>query len=195
MGTAEKNKDTEENMGEILYALRKQHQFTLEQLAQELHVSRQTVSSWEKNRTMPGKENLMKLSQLYDVSADVLLGVEKRTKETEKKETEKKEDERAEEYPPFRIVEGYMERWENRSETRKHSLLAVMAAAVIATIWIPPLGIMFCIGTFLVSRKWKIHNIWLDILIFVCLGINAYYMYAILGHIVFDFGYGTVTPL
>lgn len=73
--------------------------------------------------------------------------------------------------------------------------LAVMATAVIATIWIPPLGIMYCIGTFLVSRKWKIHNIWLDILIFVCLGINAYYMYAILGHIVFDFGYGTVTPL
>lgn len=190
MGTAEKNKDTEENMGDILYDLRKQHQFTLEQLAQKLQVSRQTVSSWEKNRTMPGKENLMKLSQLYNVSVDVLLGAEKRTEETEKKV-----EERAEEYPPFQIIEGYMEKWETRSETRKHSLLAAMAAALVATIWIPPLGIMFCIGTFIISRKWNIQTVWLDMLILVCLGINAYYMFGILGHIVFDFGYSEVIPL
>lgn len=190
MGLAENNKDIGESMGEKLYVLRRQHRFTLEQLAQKLQVSRQTISSWEKNRTMPGKENLMKLSQLYGVSLDVLLGAEKRMEETEKKV-----DERVEEYPPFRMIEGYLEKWENQSETRKCSLLAAMAAALVATIWIPPLGILFCIGTFIISRKWKIQTIWLDILILVCLGINAYYVFGILGHIVFDFGHSEVIPL
>lgn len=191
MREAEKIKDAEESMGDRLHILRVQHQFTLEQLAQKLQVSRQTISSWEKNRTMPGKENLLNLSQLYGVSVDALLGLDEKAEE----KTEDKTEDKMEEYPPFRMIESYMERWENQSETRKRSLLAAMAAALVATIWIPPLGILFCIGTLVISRKWKIHNIWLNILIFVCLGINAYYLFGILGYIVFDFGYGTVTPL
>ena len=45
-------------------------------LAKALHVSKQTVSSWENNRRNPSIETYVKLADLYDVSLDFLVGRE-----------------------------------------------------------------------------------------------------------------------
>ena len=45
-------------------------------LAKALHVSKQTVSSWENNRRNPDIETYVKLADLYDVSLDFLVGRE-----------------------------------------------------------------------------------------------------------------------
>lgn len=48
-------------------------EFTQEQVADVLGVSRQTISNWENNKTYPDIINVIKLSDLYAVSLDHLL--------------------------------------------------------------------------------------------------------------------------
>ena len=47
--------------------------YTQEQIAEQLDVSRQTISSWENGRTFPDIVSVVSLSDIYDVSLDVLI--------------------------------------------------------------------------------------------------------------------------
>lgn len=53
--------------------IRQQHALTQEQLAQQLHVSRQTVSSWENNRNLPDLAMVVTIAQLFQISLDQLI--------------------------------------------------------------------------------------------------------------------------
>ena len=65
-----------------LYQLRKQKGFSQEELANRLNVSRQTVSKWEVGDSTPDMEKLIAISDLFDVSLDVLvMGKEDKTEE------------------------------------------------------------------------------------------------------------------
>ncbi len=65
--------------------LRTEQGLTQEDIAKELFVTRQTVSSWESGRTQPDIETLMKLSELFSVSAEELIyGKSKLMSEEEK---------------------------------------------------------------------------------------------------------------
>ncbi len=64
------------NIGERLVKARKAKGLSQEAVANELNVSRQSVSLWETDQTMPTVDNLMALSALYDVSVSYLLGQE-----------------------------------------------------------------------------------------------------------------------
>ena len=59
--------------GEKLQKLRKQSGLSQEQLAARLTVSRQAVSKWELDDTMPDTENVIQLSRIFGVSCDYLL--------------------------------------------------------------------------------------------------------------------------
>ena len=56
-----------------LYQLRKQKGFSQEELANRLNVSRQTVSKWEVGDSTPDTEKLVAISDLFDVSLDMLI--------------------------------------------------------------------------------------------------------------------------
>lgn len=58
---------------EKLQQLRKQHNFTQEQLAERLFVSRTAVSKWESGRGYPNLESLKHLSKLFGISIEELL--------------------------------------------------------------------------------------------------------------------------
>ena len=60
-------------LGEKLQQLRKKSGLSQEQLAARLTVSRQAVSKWELDETMPDTENVIQLSRLFGVSCDYLL--------------------------------------------------------------------------------------------------------------------------
>lgn len=60
-------------LGEKLAKLRKSQGMSQEMLAERLLVSRQAISRWESGETMPDGENLLRLSRLFQVSADYLL--------------------------------------------------------------------------------------------------------------------------
>lgn len=47
------------------------------QLAEELSISKQTVSNWENENIQPSIEMLVRLAKLFHVSTDYLLGLDK----------------------------------------------------------------------------------------------------------------------
>ena len=66
-----------------LYQLRKQKGLSQEELAGRLNVSRQTVSKWEIGDSTPDMEKLVAMSELFDVSLDMLvLGKEEQSQGT-----------------------------------------------------------------------------------------------------------------
>lgn len=66
-----------DKFGEIINSKRTTKGWTQEQLAEELFVTRQTVSRWERGHSYPTIDTLVKLSQILDFSLDyALLGDE-----------------------------------------------------------------------------------------------------------------------
>lgn len=65
--------DWKESIGERLLALRMQKGMTQEELAEYLNVSRQSVSKWELNKTLPDVDKMVQLADLYGVSMDHLV--------------------------------------------------------------------------------------------------------------------------
>ena len=55
---------------EKLQYLRKQNQWTQEQLAEQLYVSRTAVSKWESGKGYPNIESLKAISKIFGVSID-----------------------------------------------------------------------------------------------------------------------------
>ncbi|MBR1481587.1 MAG: helix-turn-helix transcriptional regulator [Ruminococcus sp.] len=60
--------------GKNLQALRKEKGLSQDALANQLYVTRQSVSQWENDKTMPSVDLLLKLSEIYDTTVDALLG-------------------------------------------------------------------------------------------------------------------------
>lgn len=60
-------------MGERLLKLRNQSGLTQEELAERLDVSRQSISKWELNKTLPDVDKLIQLSEMYQVTIDYLV--------------------------------------------------------------------------------------------------------------------------
>lgn len=60
-------------LGEKLSKLRRENNYTQEQLADILGVSRQSISKWESNLAYPETEKLIRMGELFDCSMDYLL--------------------------------------------------------------------------------------------------------------------------
>lgn len=63
-------------VGEKIQKYRKSLGLSQEELGQKLLVSRQTVSLWEKDQTVPTIDNLIRLREIFGVSVDEILGFE-----------------------------------------------------------------------------------------------------------------------
>ena len=63
------------NIAEKLKNLRIEHGLSQEKLAEQLMVSRQAVSKWEKGEALPDMENMIALAKLYNISLDELVGL------------------------------------------------------------------------------------------------------------------------
>ncbi|TMN22845.1 helix-turn-helix domain-containing protein [Lentibacillus cibarius] len=63
-----------EKIGYNIKFLREQNEWTQQYLADQLHISRYVVIRWEANKVIPDLENLVKLSELFDVTIDHLVG-------------------------------------------------------------------------------------------------------------------------
>lgn len=100
-------------LGEKLQALRKQNGLSQEDLAEKLAVTRQTVSKWELNRSMPDLDFIARLSELFHVSADYLIKDEMTT--PEKLQVQK---------TPFRLTE----------KAKRHLLTALSVSELIAVL-------------------------------------------------------------
>lgn len=62
------------NLGETIYRLRTKAGMSQDALAGALDVSRQSVSKWENNAAVPELDKLLKLSEIFGVTLDELVG-------------------------------------------------------------------------------------------------------------------------
>lgn len=64
-------------IAENIKALRKQHSFTQEQLAEALGVTVGAVYKWESGQSVPEVKLIMELADLFEISVDTLLGYDR----------------------------------------------------------------------------------------------------------------------
>lgn len=64
--------------GDVIKNLRLSHNLNQVQLANDLNVSKQTISNWENNNILPSIEMLVKISYFFSVSTDFLLEIDQR---------------------------------------------------------------------------------------------------------------------
>ncbi len=69
--------------------LRVQNNMTQEALAEKLHVTRQTVSGWENNRTQPDIETLMCIAEVFSVEIEELIYGQSRSQREKKTDPQK----------------------------------------------------------------------------------------------------------
>lgn len=104
-----------------VFALRKQKKWSQEQLAEQLDVSRQTISKWESGLAMPDMGKMTQLSQLFGVTLDDLVNDKEPEVHSDKKDKhagpENKEQARFGKFP------------------KKYTLLAAVLLAVGAVVW------------------------------------------------------------
>ena len=60
-------------LGEKIQALRKSHNWSQEQLAEQIGVTRQALSKWENGTAVPDTSNVVQLARLFGVTTDYLL--------------------------------------------------------------------------------------------------------------------------
>ena len=67
-------------LGEKIYELRTQHNLSQGDLANELNVSRQSISKWENGNSTPDLDKLTKLGKIFNISLDELVNNEEKEK-------------------------------------------------------------------------------------------------------------------
>lgn len=79
----------QQKIGEFLKELRQEKQITQEQLAEQMGVSRRTVSRWETGNNLPDLSVLVELSDYYNVDLNEIFRGERRSEimDTELKDT------------------------------------------------------------------------------------------------------------
>ncbi len=66
------------DLGNKLSLIRKEHNLTQEEFAEKYNVTRQTISNWENSKSYPDLATLVKISDDFSVSLDVLLKEDKK---------------------------------------------------------------------------------------------------------------------
>lgn len=61
------------NIGNQISAIRKEQQLTQEQFGSLFHVTRQTVSNWENEKSYPNLQMLIDISNRFEISLDTLI--------------------------------------------------------------------------------------------------------------------------
>ena len=65
------------NIGKLIKELRIEMKLTQTELAKKLNTTQDTISLWELGKSFPDIFSLIKISQIFNVSTDFLLGLEK----------------------------------------------------------------------------------------------------------------------
>lgn len=65
-----------QNIGQIIRKLRKERNFTQEELAEQLNISAQAVSKWENGTSLPDISQVVPLASVFGVTTDVLFDLE-----------------------------------------------------------------------------------------------------------------------
>ncbi len=118
-----------------LYDLRKKKGISQEELANEVNVTRQTISKWELGESTPDMEKMIALSNYFDITLDELVLGRKPSLEENNKET-----------AVTKIMNNKILTQENQKKIRKGLRLAGIVALIILSIDITSMIIYFVLN-------------------------------------------------
>jgi transcriptional regulator with XRE-family HTH domain len=118
-----------------LYDLRKKKGISQEELANEVNVTRQTISKWELGESTPDMEKMIALSNYFDITLDELVLGRKPSLEENNKET-----------AVTKIMNNKILTQENQKKIRKGLRLAGIVALIILSIDITSMLIYFVLN-------------------------------------------------
>lgn len=129
-------------LGERLKTQRQKAQLSQEELADRVYVSRQTISNWENNKTYPDVNSLVLLSEIFQVSLDILI---KGDIDAMKEEIQKEEMDKMKHYGTVYTI----------------LLIAVAVSAVPLFMWLGtwafiPWGVLFAAAMY---YAWKVEKV------------------------------------
>lgn len=177
--------DSRSVLGNRLRTLREKFHYTQVQLADELYVSRQAVSGWETGKVQPDSVKLKEISRLFGVSVEYLLGKEQTAAE-ERRDFPPEIEEEPEE-KSLETKEEPVKIWDDKERLKKILLTYLIIIVGIPATMLAPLGILFCIFAFVMSRKWNINSWWLEAVLFVYFAVSVYRMYILTADWIYDF--------
>ena len=64
------------SIGENIKSLRVEKSMTQTQLASMLFISQDTISLWERNKSLPDVKSLIQLAKIFNVTTDYILGLD-----------------------------------------------------------------------------------------------------------------------
>ena len=160
------------NLGKNLKNAREKAGYSQNDVAEKLNISRQSVSRWEKGRSVPDVENLVVLSQMYKISLDDLL--ENPSTEHTPLESEKKN------YDDF---------------LAKTEHLFIVAIALLSCL-APVIGFFLSVGLFVYCLVKKVHlsTICWIVLVF-CIIINISNAYTVISVEIPNWGRGSIEKI
>lgn len=82
-------------IGEKLLELRKEKSLSQEEVANQVNVSRQTISKWETDQSLPDFDKIVPLCNLYGITTDELLKGEKKSSEIENEVQRKQQEQKS----------------------------------------------------------------------------------------------------
>lgn len=135
-------------LGEKLAKLRREHNYTQEEFAEILNVSRQAVSKWESDLAYPETDKLIRIGELYGCSMDYLLkndaaeikAPESRFAGSEEKQPPEPQNEEEKEEP-----DGENEEEDERPTPRQQRIISAVngVTAICVTIAYLAMGFVF----------------------------------------------------
>ena len=134
-------------IGERIQQYRKKLGLSQEELGQNLFVSRQTVSQWETDQTLPTVDNLLRLKELFGVSVDEIL--EGQTEET----ADEKEGEKPLEAYRMTFTEDELKARKRAYLWRSSKLVLVLLASLLVAVMINTINNLpssFVLGAFVI---------------------------------------------
>lgn len=109
-------------LGENIRTIRKEQGLSQEELAERIHVVRQTVSKWEKGLSVPDAELLEALSEALETPVSVLLGKNVVLREERTEVLAKKLEE----------INFQLARWKERERKALHGFFLLACAGITA---------------------------------------------------------------
>lgn len=157
-------------LAENLKRARKMKGYSQEEVAEKLMISRQVISKWENGWSTPDVETLVKLSDLYGVSVEMLISVIQESEES---------------------IEGDKL---NENRTKFSTENFVLIACVSVSCVVPIIGIIVSIMGILYNRKTNKSKI-VEVVCFICLILSIYNLLIIGNNLIFHRGVSNVEKL
>ena len=109
------------SIGKRLLSLRQQKGMSQEELANQLHVSRQTISKWESDLSLPDMKTMLDISDFFQISITELLGIEEDNHNHSIEQI----------YDQTKIVLDNLQKENQRRKTRDYIIVGVCVACMV----------------------------------------------------------------